>query len=69
MQTVDCNSKIKHLWETFNFLNDDVNGSFIIKCITTIQIGAKEVYRQALTQNYGINVQGGDDYWYVQPPL
>lgn len=45
---------------TFNFLNDDPNG-YYYKIYHNNTDWQKEVYRTALTQNYSINVQGGDD--------
>lgn len=45
---------------TFNFLNDDPNG-YYYKIYHNDTDWKKEVYRTAMTQNYSINVQGGDD--------
>ncbi len=45
---------------TFNFLNDDPNGYYYNMYHNDTNWG-DEVYRSALTQNYSINVQGGDD--------
>ncbi len=45
---------------TFNFLNDDPNG-YYYKMYHNDTDWQDEVYRTALTQNYNINVQGGDD--------
>lgn len=44
----------------FNFLNDDPNGYYYNMYHNNTD-WSKEVYRNALTQNYSINVQGGDD--------
>ena len=45
---------------TFNFLNDDPN-SFYYHTYHNNTDWQDEVYRTAITQNYNINVQGGDD--------
>lgn len=45
---------------TFNFLNDDPNG-YYYNMYHNDTDWQKEVYRTAITQNYNINVQGGDD--------
>ncbi len=45
---------------TFNFLNDDPNG-YYYKMYHNDVDWQDEVYRTAITQNYNINVQGGDD--------
>lgn len=45
---------------TFNFLNDDPNGYYYHTYHNNTD-WTDEVYRTALTQNYSINVQGGDD--------
>ena len=52
--------KINTYTGTFNFLNDDVNG-YYYKMYHNDTDWSKEVYHEALTQNYSINVQGGDD--------
>ena len=52
--------KINNYTGTFNFLNDDVNG-YYYKMYHNDTDWSKEVYHEALTQNYSINVQGGDD--------
>ena len=52
--------KINTYTGTFNFLNDDVNG-YYYKTYHNDTDWSKEVYHEALTQNYSINVQGGDD--------
>ena len=44
----------------FNFLNDDPNGYYYYFYHNNTDWN-DEVYRSALTQNYSINVQGGDD--------
>ncbi|MBR5655086.1 MAG: SusC/RagA family TonB-linked outer membrane protein [Prevotella sp.] len=44
----------------YNFLNDDPNG-YYYNMYHNETDWTKEVYRTALTQNYNINVQGGDD--------
>ena len=44
----------------FNFLNDDPN-SYYYKMYHNDTDWKDEVYRTAVTQNYDINVQGGDD--------
>ena len=44
----------------FNFLNDDPNG-FYYHMYHNDTDWQDEVYRTAITQNYNINVQGGDD--------
>ena len=44
----------------FNFLNDDPNG-YYYKMYHNDTDWQDEVYRTAITQNYNINVQGGDD--------
>ena len=44
----------------YNFLNDDPNGYYYHTYHNNTD-WSKEVYRNALTQNYGINVQGGDE--------
>jgi TonB-linked SusC/RagA family outer membrane protein len=44
----------------FNFLNDDPN-SYYYRMYHNDTDWKDEVYRTALTQNYDINVQGGDD--------
>ena len=44
----------------FNFLNDDPN-SYYYKMYHNDTDWKDEVYRTAVTQNYNINVQGGDD--------
>ncbi len=44
----------------FNFLNDDPTG-YYYKTYHNDTDWQDEVYRTALTQNYNINVQGGDD--------
>lgn len=46
--------------DRLNFLNDDPAGYFY-KTYHNDTDWSKEVYREALTQNYNINVQGGDD--------
>jgi TonB-linked SusC/RagA family outer membrane protein len=53
-------SNINNYTGTFNFLNDDATG-YYYKMYHNDTDWSKEVYRTALTQNYGINVQGGDD--------
>ncbi|MDO4171503.1 MAG: SusC/RagA family TonB-linked outer membrane protein [Prevotellaceae bacterium] len=45
---------------TFNFLNDDPNG-YYYQMYHNNTDWQDEVYRTAITQNYNINVQGGDD--------
>lgn len=45
---------------TFNFLNDDPK-NFYYKMYHNDTNWQDEVYRTAITQNYNINVQGGDD--------
>ncbi|MBQ9363108.1 MAG: TonB-dependent receptor plug domain-containing protein, partial [Bacteroidaceae bacterium] len=45
---------------SFNFLNDDPNG-YYYNMYHNDTDWTKETYRRALTQNYNINVQGGDD--------
>lgn len=45
---------------TFNFLNDDPSGYYYHMYHNDTD-WQKEVYRTAITQNYNINVQGGDD--------
>jgi len=45
---------------TLDFLNDDPNGYYYYTYHNDTD-WTKSVYRKALTQNYGINVQGGDD--------
>lgn len=45
---------------TFNFLNDDPNG-YYYKMYHNDTDWQDEVYHTAITQNYNINVQGGDD--------
>ncbi len=45
---------------TFNFLNDDPTG-FYYNTYHNDTDWQDEVYRTAITQNYSINVQGGDD--------
>jgi len=45
---------------TFNFLNDDPTGYYYYMYHNNTN-WQDEVYRTALTQNYSINVQGGDD--------
>ena len=45
---------------TFNFLNDDPDG-YYYKMYHNDVDWQDEVYRTAITQNYNINVQGGDD--------
>ena len=45
---------------TFNFLNDDPNG-YYYQMYHNDTDWQNEVYRTAITQNYNINVQGGDD--------
>lgn len=44
----------------YNFLNDDPNGYYYHTYHNNTD-WTKEAYRNALTQNYSINVQGGDD--------
>ncbi len=44
----------------FRFLNDDPNGFYYHMYHNDTDWG-KEVYHSAMTQNYSINVQGGDD--------
>ena len=44
----------------FRFLNDDPNGYYYHTYHNNTD-WSKEVYKSALTQNYSINVQGGDD--------
>lgn len=44
----------------FNFLNDDPNG-YYYNMYHNDTDWQKQVYRTAITQNYNINVQGGDD--------
>ncbi len=44
----------------FNFLNDDPNGYYYYTYHNNTD-WKDEVYRNAFTQNYSINVQGGDD--------
>ncbi len=44
----------------FNFLNDDPNG-YYYNTYHNDTDWSKETYRNAITQNYNINVQGGDD--------
>lgn len=44
----------------FNFLNDDPNG-YYYKMFHNETDWNNEIYQTALTQNYNINVQGGDD--------
>lgn len=46
--------------DRLNFLNDDPNG-YYYKTYHNDTDWSKEVYREALTQNYNINVQGGDN--------
>ena len=46
--------------ERLQFLNDDPNG-YYYKTYHNDTDWSKEVYREALTQNYNINVQGGDN--------
>ena len=45
---------------TFNFLNDDPNG-YYYHMYHNNSDWTKDVYGSAITQNYSINVQGGDD--------
>ncbi len=45
---------------SFNFLNDDPTG-FYYNMYHNDTDWTKEAYRNAITQNYNINVQGGDD--------
>lgn len=45
---------------TFNFLNDNAEG-YYYRIFHNDTDWKNEVYRTALTQNYNINVQGGDD--------
>lgn len=45
---------------TFNFLNDDPNG-YYYHMYHNNSDWSKDVYSSAMTQNYSINVQGGDD--------
>ena len=45
---------------TFNFLNDDPDGYYYHTYHNDTD-WTKDVYREALTQNYSINVQGGDN--------
>lgn len=45
---------------TFNFLNEDTN-SYYYNLYHNDTDWSKETYHSALTQNYNINVQGGDD--------
>lgn len=45
---------------SFNFLNDDPNG-YYYNIYHNDTDWTKETYRRAITQNYNINVQGGDD--------
>lgn len=58
--TISELSKPENRDVTFNFLNDNPNGYYynIYHNNTNWQ---DEVYRTAITQNYNINVQGGDD--------
>lgn len=44
----------------FNFLNDDPDG-FYYNVYHNNTDWTKDIFRSGLTQNYGINVQGGDD--------
>ena len=44
----------------FNFLNDDPNG-YYYNTYHNDTDWSKESYKRAITQNYNINVQGGDD--------
>ena len=55
MQQNDYNKTI-----SFNFLNDDPTG-FYYNTYHNNTDWTKETYKNAITQNYSINVQGGDD--------
>lgn len=55
MKQYDYNKPI-----AFNFLNDDPNGYYYYTYHNDTD-WTKETYKNALTQNYSINVQGGDD--------
>ena len=60
-QTIEQQMRIQGLQElTFNFLDDDPTGFYYYTYHNNTN-WKDEVYRTALTQNYSINVQGGDD--------
>ena len=48
-------------YKGFYFLNDNVDGNYYYYPYHNDTDWKDEVYRSALTQNYSINVQGGDD--------
>ncbi len=58
--TIDALKKSENRDITFNFLNDDPNG-YYYQMYHNDTDWQNEVYRTAITQNYNINVQGGDD--------
>lgn len=58
--TVDALRKSENRDVTFNFLNDDPDG-FYYRMYHNDTDWQDEVFRTAITQNYNINVQGGDD--------
>src|SRR5574344_543405 len=53
-------SSLRTSQKTFNFLNDDPAGYYYNMYHNNTD-WTKEVYQNALVQNYSINVQGGDD--------
>ena len=60
-QTIEQQMRIQGLQKlTFNFLDDDPTGFYYYTYHNNTN-WKDEVYRTALTQNYSINVQGGDD--------
>ena len=58
--TITALRKTENRDVTFNFLNDDPNG-YYYKMYHNDTDWQDEVYRTAITQNYNINVQGGDE--------
>lgn len=58
--TISALRKSENRDVTFNFLNDDPNG-YYYHMFHNDTDWQDEVYRTALTQNYNINVQGGDE--------
>ena len=48
-------------YKGFHFLNDNVDGNYYYYPFHNDTDWSDEVYRTAMTQNYSINVQGGDD--------
>ncbi len=58
--TIDALKKSENRDVTFNFLNDDPAG-YYYNTYHNDTDWQDEVYRTAITQNYNINVQGGDD--------